>query len=144
MTVTPYLIVRDARGALAFYAAAFGAVEVFRLVDPGDARIGHAEFEIGTTRLMLADEYPDFGAVSPDGIGGSPVKFTVRVTDADAAMARAPAAGATEIRPVKDQFFGDRSGVVQDPFGHAWTLSQTVDELDPTTMQARWDAAMAG
>lgn len=144
MTVAPYLVVRDAPAALAFYAAAFGAVEAFRLIDPGDGRVGHAEFDIAGTRLMLADEYPDFGALSPDAIGGSPVKFTIAVADAAAAMARALAAGGTELRPVKDQFFGDRSGVVQDPFGHVWTLSQTVAVLTPPEMQARWDAAMAG
>ena len=144
MTVTPYLVVRDAPAALAFYAAAFGAVEVFRLIDPGNGRVGHAEFEIGDTRLMLADEYPDFGALSPDTVGGSPVKFTVQVADANAAMARALAAGATELSPAKAQFFGDHSGVVQDPFGHSWTLSQTIAELAPAEMQARGDAAMAG
>lgn len=144
MTVTPYLVVRDAPAALGFYAAAFGAVEVFRLIDPGNGRVGHAEFDIAGTRLMLADEYPDFGALSPDSIGGSPVKFTIAVPDADAATTRALAAGAIELRPVKDQFFGDRSGVVQDPFGHVWTLSQTVTEPTPAEMQAVWDAAMAG
>jgi PhnB protein len=99
---SPYLIVRGAEAALAFYTSAFGAKENYRLIDPADGRIGHAEFELGGTIFMIADEYPDFGAVGPDTIGGSPVKMQIYVADADAVFARALGLGTTEVRPVKD------------------------------------------
>jgi len=140
----PYIIVKGAREALAFYKAAFGAEEQFLLVDPADGRIGHAEFRLGGATVMIADEYPDFGALSPDTLGGSPVKFQIYVDDVDAAFAHALSHGATEVRPVKDQFFGDRCGTLVDPFGHSWTLATRGEEVSPVEMQRRWDESMAG
>lgn len=142
--LSPYLTVSNASDAIAFYVAAFGATESFRLVDPADGRIGHAEILIGGVTLMLSDEYPDFGALAPETVGGSPVKFLIAVEDCDAAMAKAVGQGATEVRPVKDQFFGDRQGTLVDPFGHSWTLSSKIEAVDPAEMQARWDKEMAG
>jgi uncharacterized glyoxalase superfamily protein PhnB len=142
--IVPYITVRGAAEAIAFYSAAFGAVEDFRLVDPADGRIGHAELLIGGSRLMLSDEYPDFGALSPDSLGGTPVKLHMQVADADAAVARASAAGATVLRPPTDQFFGERSAMLADPFGHGWVLSQHVETLTGAQMQARWNAGPTG
>ena len=142
--LSPYLIVSNAADAIAFYIAAFGATENFRLVDPADGRIGHAEISLGGITVMLSDEYPDFGALAPATIGGSPVKFLLYVDDCDAVFAKAVAQGATETRPVKDQFYGERQGSLVDPFGHSWTLSTRVEKVDASEMQARWDQAMAG
>lgn len=141
---SPYLTVKGASEAIAFYIAAFAAKENFRLIDPADGRIGHAELAIGGVTVMISDEYPDFGARAPETIGGSPVKFLIYVEDCDAAFARAIELGATETRPVKDQFFGDRQGTLTDPFGHSWTLSTIVEKVDPASMQERWTTAMAG
>lgn len=138
-SLSPYITVQDAKNAIAFYVAAFGAKEVFRLVDPVDGRIGHAEIVIGDVTIMLSDEYPDFGALSPETIGGSPVKFQIYVDDVDAAFSSAIAFGASELRPVKDQFFGDRSGMLIDPFGHSWTLATKGETVTPAEMQKRWD-----
>jgi PhnB protein len=138
-TVTVYLTVKDAARAIDFYREAFGAVEAYRLTEPG-GRLGHAEITIGNTRLMLADEYPDFGALSPQTIGGSPVKLHVQVPDADAAIARAVAAGATILRPAKNEFYGFRSGMVADPFGFSWLLATQIEEVSPEEMQKRWSA----
>ena len=143
-SLSPYIAVQNAAEAIEFYVAAFGATEVFRLIDPSDGRIGHAEIVIGGTTIMLSDEYPDFGALSPETVGGSPVKFQVYVDDVDTAFAAAIALGATELRPVKDQFFGDRSGMLTDPFGHSWTLASKGESVDPEEMQKRWNDAMAG
>jgi PhnB protein len=140
----PYIVVKGARQALDFYKAAFGAEEQFVLVDPSDGRLGHAEFRLGGTTMMIADEYPDFGAVSPDTLGGSPVTFHLYVDDVDTVFAHALAQGATEVRPVKDQFFGDRCGTLLDPFGHSWTLATRQEEVSPAEMQRRWDESMAG
>jgi PhnB protein len=137
--LTPYIAVRDAKAAIAFYTRAFGAVELFRLVDPGDGRIGHAEIRIGDGMLFLSDEYPDFGAVAPDTIGGSSVKLHLLVKDADAAFARALAEGATELRKLSDQFYGERSGLLADPFGYSWFINAKIEDVAPEEMQARWD-----
>lgn len=139
--LTAHLIVKDAAAAIAFYVAAFGAVEKYRLVDPVDGRIGHAELKFGDTPLMIADEYPDFGAVSPDTIGGSPVKFHLAVPDADAAMGRALAAGGTLLRPVHEEFYGDRTGLVADPFGYSWFIETRSVTVSPEEMQRRWDTS---
>ena len=141
---SPYLTVKGASDAIAFYIAAFDATEDFRLVDPSDGRIGHAEIAIGGVTIMISDEYPDFGALAPETIGGSPVKFMIYVDDCDAAFAKAIRLGATETRPVKDQFFGDRQGTLTDPFGYSWTLSTVIEKVEPAVMQARWNEAMAG
>jgi PhnB protein len=139
--VTAHLIVPDAARAIAFYIRAFGARELYRLVEPG-GKIGHAELMIGNSRLMICDEYPDFGALGAATIGGSPVKLLVYVDDADAIVRQALAAGATELRPVKNQFYGDRSGMVLDPFGLSWSIATPVEEVSPDEMQRRFTAAL--
>lgn len=142
-TVTPHLVAQDAAAALAFYVRAFGAVERYRLVEPS-GKIGHAELSIGDAVVMVCDEYPDFGAVSPAAYGGSPIKLLIYVDDCDAVVARAVEAGATLLRPVKDQFHGDRSGMVVDPAGFTWTIATRREEVSPDEMQRRFTAALAG
>lgn len=137
-TLRAHITVHDAKAALSFYAKAFGAVEQFRLAEPGTGRIGHAEIKIGDSILMMNDEYPSFGAKSPNAIGGSPVAFHVQVADADAAVDRAVKAGATVVRPVQDQFYGDRSGMVACPFGYRWFLAAPKEVVSPAEMQKRW------
>jgi PhnB protein len=136
-TVTPYLCVKDAAKALEFYVRAFKAKENFRLTEP-DGKIGHAEFEIGNARLMISDEYPDFGALSPNTIGGSPIKLHMRVDNVDDFVKHAVAAGATMLRPPKDQFFGERNSMLADPFGHSWFVSMQIEDVSPAEMQRRW------
>jgi PhnB protein len=142
-SVTPYIIVRDAARAIAFYERAFGARELFRLTNPGDARVGHAELSIAGALLYLADEWPDFGALSPASIGGTPVTLHLDVEDADAVVQRAEEAGATVLRAVKDEFFGERTGMIGDPFGHRWQIATKKEHLSPEEMQRRWNATMA-
>jgi PhnB protein len=141
-SLSPYLSVKNARAAIDFYVAAFGAEELFALVDPNDGRIGHAELKFGTSLVMISDEYPDFGAVGPATLGGSPVKMHVYVDDADTVFAKALALGAMEVRPVKDQFHGGRSGMLADPFGYSWVIARKEGEVSPDEMQKRWDAGM--
>jgi PhnB protein len=140
--LAPYLIVRDAPRAIAFYCRVFGARELFRLTEPS-GKIGHAELSIEGAKLMIADEYPDFGALSPVAIGGSPVAIHLYVADVDGVVAQATEAGATLLRPVKDEFFGDRTGMLVDPFGHKWHLATRLEEVSPEEMQRRWSAALA-
>jgi PhnB protein len=137
-TVTPYLSVRGAAAAIEFYKKAFGATEVTRLVQR-DGRIGHAEINIDGARLMLADEFPEIGFSSPESLGGSPVNIHLDVPDVDAVARRAIAAGAKVVRPVADQFYGDRSGQLSDPFGYTWTVSTHKETLTPEEMQRRMD-----
>jgi PhnB protein len=139
--LTPYIVVRNAADAIRFYAEAFGATELFRLAEPG-GKVGHAELAIGDSCLMLADEYPDFGALSPPSVGGSPVSLHLSVDDVDATVQRAEAAGATVLRPVKDEFYGDRAGMIVDPFGHKWHLATRKEDVSPEEMQRRWTAAL--
>lgn len=141
-TPTPYLIVQGAARAIEFYTRAFGARERFRLTEPS-GRIGHAELLVGTGCIMLADEYPDFGALAPPAIGGSPVKLHLYVDDVAAAVARAVELGATLLRPVQDEFYGDRVGMIADPFGHCWFLATRREEVSPEEMQRRFSAAFA-
>jgi PhnB protein len=138
--LTPYLIVRDAARAIEFYQRVFGAREVFRLTSPDDTRIGHAHLEIGDSALMLADEWPDFGARSPTSIGGTPVRLHLAVADVDAVVREAAAAGATVLRDVKDEFYGERTGMIADPFGHQWHVGTAIEQVTPEQMQERWDA----
>lgn len=140
-SVSPYIVVRGGAQAIAFYKAAFGAEEIFRLTDPSDGRTGHAELRFGESIVMLSDEYPDFGAVSPDTIGGSPVTLHVSTKTVDADVALAVAQGATVLRAPADQTFGERSALVLDPFGHRWMLSQTIEAVTPQDMQKRWNEA---
>jgi PhnB protein len=139
----PYLCVSDGAAAIAFYEKAFGAREILRYVDPG-GKIGHAELEIGAACIMLADEYPDHGFKDPKGYGGSPVSIHLFVEDVDAAIARAVAAGAVVLRPAEDQFYGDRSGKLEDPFGHVWLLSTRKEDLSTEEKQKRFAALMGG
>jgi PhnB protein len=139
----PYLIVKGAQAAIDFYVRAFGATLDFKLIDPGDGRIGHAELHFGATRLFLADEYPDFGAVGPDTIGGSPVKLHLEVADADAFVAQAVRAGASVLRAVKLEFHGHRNGLLVDPFGYSWFVSSRVEDVSPVDMQQRWNTMAA-
>ncbi len=135
-TLTPYLVVNGAATALEFYAKALGATELYRMADPS-GKVGHAEMRIGDSRFMLADEHPEVGAVGPRAHEGHSVTFLVYVKDVDAAFARAVAAGAKPVRPVEDQFYGDRAGTLEDPFGHQWTLATHVEDVPPDELERR-------
>jgi PhnB protein len=135
-TVTPYIIVNDGARALEFYARAFGAREVLRMPGPNN-RVGHAEIAIGDSRIMLADEYPDMNCKGPGAYGGSPVMLYLYVDDADAWTDRAVKAGAKLSRKVEDQFYGDRMGAVEDPFGYTWFLSTHVEDVSEEEMKRR-------
>ena len=141
-TATPYLIINGAARALEFYKQAFGAAELFRMPAP-DGKVGHAEIQIGDSRLMLADEFPEMGARGPLSIGGSPVGLMLYVADCDAMFARAVALGAKELMPLKDQFYGDRSGTIVDPFGHKWTIATHTEDVAKEELDKR-AAAMFG
>jgi PhnB protein len=136
-TVTPYLIVRGAAEAIDFYKAAFGATELFRMADPATGKVGHAEIRIGDSHVMLADEHPEMGAAGPQSLGGTSVHLLLYVPDVDARFRQAVAAGGTEVRPVKDQFYGDRSGTLTDPFGHSWTIATHVEDVSSEEMDRR-------
>jgi PhnB protein len=140
-SVTAYLIVKGAARALEFYASAFGAKEIYRLAEPS-GRIGHCEFQIGKSTLMMADEYPDFGALAPSSLGGTPVSLHLEVDDVDEAVRRAVAAGATLLRGPRDEFYGERRGMLTDPFGHQWHLGTRIEEVSPEEMQKRFTAMM--
>jgi PhnB protein len=127
-SVTPYLSIRGAADAIEFYKRAFGATEVMRMAQP-DGRVGHAELQIGDSRVMLADESPEMDFRSPKAIGGTPVMLHLYVEDSDAVVGRAVSAGAKLLRPVQDQFYGDRSGTVADPYGHVWHVSTHKEDL---------------
>ena len=128
--VTPYLVIRDAERALEFYAEVFGAKQVLRLDYP-DGKIAHAEMKIGEGHIMLSEEMPDMGFRGPLSHGGTPVSLLVYVPDVDAVVAKAIAAGAENKRPVADQFYGDRSGTLVDPFGHVWTIATHTKDMTP-------------
>ena len=138
-TVTPYLVVRDAARAIEFYKQAFGATEIMRLHGPGE-HIGHAEIRIGNTAIMLSDEFPDYGAISAETLGGSPVKIHLQVDDVDAMAARAVAAGGRVVQPVQDQFYGERSGQFADPFGYTWMISTQIEQLTAEEIERRFAA----
>ena len=144
-SVTPYITVHDAAAALDFYQRAFGATELTRM-EMGD-KIGHAEIRIGDSVVMLSDEWPDWGKLSPNSLGGATATLMIYLEDVDAALQRAIDAGATEERAAEDQFGGDRSGSVKDPFGHSWMLATHVEDIAPDEMERRMKAAadeMAG
>lgn len=126
--VTPYLVCRGASRAIDFYRRALGAQEAFRLDGPGGT-VMHAELVIGDSRVMIADESPDGQWRSPQSVGGTPVTIVLYVNDVDAVFRQAIAAGATEVRPVRDEFYGDRSGTLRDPFGHVWTINTHVEDV---------------
>jgi PhnB protein len=134
--VTPYLIVKHGAKAIEFYVRTFGAVERERMQDPS-GKISHAEITIGDSRVMLADEHPEIGALAPETIGGSPVGLHLYVEDVDAVVAKAVAAGATLTRPVADQFYGDRVGGITDPFGHRWSIATHKEDLSMDEIRRR-------
>ena len=137
--VTPYLIIRDAARALEFYKKAFGAKELMRFPAPG-GKIGHAEIKIGDGVIMLADESPEMGHKSPQTLGGTAITLMFYVPDVDAQFAKAVAAGGTVKQALKDQFYGDRSGTITDPFGHIWTIATHKEDVSPEEMQRRMAA----
>jgi len=141
--VIPYLCVDGASAAIDFYSTVFGAKERMRMGGP-DGKIGHAEIEIGDAVIMLSDEYPDMGSVGPKTVGGTPVNVMVYVEDVDAAFARAIKGGAKELRAVADQFYGDRSGQFEDPFGHQWYIATHVEDVPPDEMERRAAEMMGG
>lgn len=138
---TPYLIVDNAAAAIEFYKTAFGAKELMRM-PKANGKIGHAEIKIGDSPIMLADETPEAGARSPRTIGGSPISILLYVDDVDATFSKAVKAGAKVQRPLADQFYGDRTGDIQDPFGHVWHVATHVEDVSPEELKKR--AAAAG
>lgn len=138
-SVTPYLIIKGAAEAIEFYKKALGATEMFRLPMPGGV-IGHAELKIGDSVIMMADEFPDMGAISPKTLGGTPISLMIYVPNVDEVFAGAIAAGGKEIRPVQNQFYGDRSGVFEDPFGHKWSIATHVEDVSHEEVQRRMAA----
>jgi PhnB protein len=140
-TATPYLIVKGAADAIEFYKRAFGATELLRMADP-QGRVGHAEIKIGDSVIMLADEHPAMGYRGPRSLGGSSVSILLYLESVDSVFERAIAAGATAQRAVANQFYGDRSGTLEDPFGHVWTIATHVEDVAPEEMQRRAEAAM--
>lgn len=137
--VTPYLFLKGAAAAIEYYKKAFGATELSRHPSP-DGTIGHAEIKIGDSVIMLADEFPDMKALSPKTIGGTPVLIMVYVDDADTVFKRSLAAGGKELQPMKDAFYGDRSGTLLDPFGHMWTIATHKEDVSPEEMARRMEA----
>jgi len=140
-TLTPYIVVDGAADAIAFYQKAFGAREVYRMPGPG-GKVMHAELQIGDSRLMLSDEFPEMGGRAPKAFGGSPTNVLMYVPDVDATFARAVEAGASADMPVTTMFWGDRYGKVKDPFGHVWQLATHVEDVSPEEMGRRAAAAM--
>lgn len=138
-TATPYLIVNGAAQAIDFYKKAFDATELFRMAGP-DGRVGHAEIRIGDSVIMLADETPDMGYRSPRSLGGAAVSTMLYVEDVDDRFNRAVAAGAQVQRPLANQFYGDRSGTLEDPFGHVWTIATHVEDVPPDEMKRRMES----
>jgi len=140
-SVTPYLIVDGAAKAIDFYKRAFGAVELFRMDGP-DGRIGHAEIRIGDSPVMMADEHPEMGFRSPTSLGNTPVGLMIYVDDCDKVYNQAVAAGAKVLKPLTDQFYGDRNGTVTDPFGHQWTVATHKEDVSTEEMDRRMQEMM--
>jgi PhnB protein len=141
--VTPYLAVDGADAAIKFYGDVFGATERVRMPAPG-GKVGHAELQLGDSLIMLADEFPDMGSRSPKAVGGTPVTISVYVEDVDSIFDRAIKAGAKALRPVENQFYGDRTGTFEDPFGHHWSVATHVEDVPPDEMAKRMAEAMGG
>ena len=137
----PYLHVSDAARAIDFYTRVFGVKEKFRLTEPG-GRIGHAELDFNGATLMLSDEYPEMNIRGADKFEGTAVSLHIHVDDADALIAKAVAAGATLLMAPQDAFYGERSGVVRDPFGHRWNIGHSIEDVAPEEMQRRYDKLM--
>ena len=140
-TATPYLIVQGAAQAIEFYKRAFGASELLRMPDP-QGRVAHAEIKIGDSVIMLADEHPAVGHRGPRSLGGSSVSILLYVADVDQVFERSVKAGAKAQRPVADQFYGDRAGTLEDPFGHVWTIATHIEDVPPEELERRAAAAM--
>ena len=140
--LTPYICVDNADAAITFYKKVFGAQEHMRMPGP-DGKIGHAELQIGSAVLMLSDEHPEFGAQAPKHFGGTPTTLSLYVDDVDAVFAKALEAGAKQLRPVEKQFYGDRSGQFEDPYGHKWSVATHVEDVSPKEMQKRSAAEAA-
>jgi PhnB protein len=143
LTITPYICVKGAAEAIEFYKTAFDATEEYRL-NGEDGRIGHADLTIGDAKLMLADEAPAFGALAPPTIGGTPVRLHIYVPDVDATVKKAEKAGAIVLRPVEDQFYGDRSGLIADPFGHQWFVATRKKDVSAEAMQEHYTQSFKG
>lgn len=141
--VIPYLHIKGAAEAIEFYKKAFGATEELRLTEPG-GKIGHAEVSIGGARVMLADEYPEHGVLGPKSLGGAAVSLALEVPDVDATARQAEETGAKVLKPVTDQFYGERTCKLEDPFGHLWHISTRTEELTAEEMQRRFNALFAG
>ncbi len=139
-SVTPYLIIKGAADAIEFYKKAFGATELFRMPAPG-GKVGHAEIKIGDSPIMLADESPEMGYVGPATLGGTPVSIMIYVEDVDTVFNQAIAAGGEQLKPLEDQFYGDRSGSLKDPFGHQWHVATHKEDVSPEEMDKRMAAA---
>jgi PhnB protein len=137
-SISPYLVVKGASQAIEYYKKVFGATEVFRMNQP-DGKVGHAELQIGDSRFMLAEENPKMGQghVSASSIGGSPVSLYLYIPDVDRVIEKAVDAGAKVVKPVQDQFYGDRSGFIQDPFGHLWGIATHIEDVAPKDLEER-------
>ena len=142
-TVTPYLVIKGAAKAIDYYKKVFGATELFRMDGP-DGKVGHAELKIGNSNIMLADENPSMGPghTSAATVGGSPVSLYVYLPDVDSVVKQATAEGAKILKPVQDQFYGDRNGFIQDPFGHLWGVATHVEDVSPQEMKERMKKMM--
>jgi PhnB protein len=141
--LTPYICVDGAADAIEFYRRVLDATERMRMPGP-DGKIGHAELQIGNAVLMLSDEFPEYGAVSPRTVGGTPCTLSLYVEDVDQVFSKAIAAGAKELRPLRDEFYGDRTGQFEDPFGHRWSVATHVEDISMEEMQRRSEALAAG
>jgi len=135
-TITPYLCIKGAAAAIDFYKKAFGARELYRMAAP-EGKIGHAELQIGDSRFMLADEYPEMNFRSPKSLGGSPVNLHIYVEDVDAFVDKAVAGGVKVTRPLRNEFYGDRTASLEDPFGHSWSVATHVEDVPPEEMKKR-------
>jgi PhnB protein len=136
-SITPYLVISGAAKAIDWYKQAFGAQQTLRMEDPTTGKIGHAELKIGDSYIMLADEYPDMGYRSPKTLGGAGISLLLYVKDVDGTVKEAVDAGAKLERPLQDQFYGDRTGTIQDPFGHVWTIATHIEDVSPEEMLER-------
>jgi PhnB protein len=141
-SITPYLIIDGAADALEYYKKAFGATELFRMEHGG--KIGHAEMKIGDSPFMLADEHPEEGHRGPKALGGSPVGIMIYVEDVDTIFKQAIDAGGSQVKPLQDQFYGDRSGSLTDPFGHVWTVATHKEDVSSEEIDRRLKAMAAG